>query len=161
MEKWVVVLIGLAICIAAILLVSGVKMIAKKLAEAKKKEIDMKKAEYPLCFSSLVLAYGGVVLFLYFGVYEDIYTAMKTAIPFALSVQSLYVFVVQLTRKGFVGVLAAINKLVAKLKSSKNPIAELPGIIEEAAKEDQPQQGASPEEIGKQIFETIFKKDGK
>lgn len=161
MENWVVALIGLAICIAAILLVSGVKMIAKKIAETKKKEIDMKKAEYPLAAVSSVLAYGGVVLFLYFGVIDDIKTALKLAAPFAMSVQTLYIFVVQLARKGFSGALAAINKLVAKLKSSKNPIAELPGIVEDASNEDQQQQEASPEEIGKQIFETIFKKDGK
>lgn len=153
MENWLVAVIGLAICVAAILVVSAVKVIVKKI---KKNDIDMKKAEYPLCFASLVLAYGGVVLFLYFGVYDDIYIAMKTAIPFALSVQSLYVFVVQLARKGFTGVIEAIKKLISKLKSSKNPIAELPAIIAESTEAETEQDDTAA--IGKKLYEDIFSK---
>lgn len=154
MENWLVAVIGLAICVAAILVVSAVKVIVKKI---KKNEIDMKKAEYPLCFASLVLAYGGVVLFLYFGVYDDIYIAMKTAIPFALSVQSLYVFVVQLARKGFTGVIESIKKLISKLKSSKNPIAEAPAIIAEATEESTAAEETA-ESLGKKLYEDIFSK---
>lgn len=155
MENWLVAVIGLAICVAAILVVSAVKVIVKKI---KKNDIDMKKAEYPLCFASLVLAYGGVVLFLYFGVYDDIYIAMKTAIPFALSVQSLYVFVVQLARKGFTGVIEAIKKLISKLKASKNPIAELPAIIAESTEESTAaEESETAETLGKRLYEDIFK----
>lgn len=154
MENWLVAVIGLAICVAAILVVSAVKIIVKKV---KKNEIDMKKAEYPLCFASLVLAYGGVVLFLYFGVYDDIDIAMKTAIPFALSVQSLYVFVVQLARKGFTGVIEAIKKLISKLKSSKNPVAELPAIISESTEESTAVEETA-ESLGKKLYEDIFSK---
>lgn len=153
MENWLVAVIGLAICVVAILFVSGIKVIAKKIAEAKKKEIDMKKAEYPLAAISMILAYGGVVAFLYFGVMNDIYTAMKTAIPFALSVQSLYIFIVQLARKGFTGFFTAIKNLVTKLKSSKNPIQELPAIISEATETET----ETNEEIGKKLYNEIFK----
>lgn len=153
MENWLVAVIGLAICVVAILFVSGIKVIVKKIAEAKKKEIDMKKAEYPLAVISTILAYGGVVAFLYFGVMNDIYTAMKTAIPFALSVQSLYIFIVQLARKGFTGFFTAIKNLVTKLKSSKNPIQELPAIISEAAETET----ETTEEIGKKLYNEIFK----
>lgn len=154
MENWLVAVIGLAICVAAILVVSAVKVIVKKI---KKNDIDMKKAEYPLCFASLVLAYGGVVLFLYFGVCDDIYIAMKTAIPFALSVQSLYVFVVQLARKGFTGVIEAIKKLISKLKSSKNPVMELPAIVAESTEESTAAEETA-ETLGKKLYEDIFSK---
>lgn len=133
MENYVIALIGLAICIGAILLVSGVKMLIVKAAEAKKKEVSKNSLEYPLSLASLVLAYGGVVLFLKYGVMQDIGVALKTAVPFAMSVQTLYVFVVQLSRKGIKGIIAGVIHLVKKVKGSKNPIQELPAIAQEAA----------------------------
>lgn len=153
MENWLVAVIGLAICVAAILVVSAVKVIVKKI---KKNDIDMKKAEYPLAAVSMVLAYGGVVVFLYFGVIDDIKTALKLAVPFAMSVQTLYIFVVQLARKGFSGALAAIKNIVSRLKASKNPIKELPGIINEATADNETET-ESGDEIGKKLYDEIFK----
>lgn len=150
MENWLIAIIGLAICIAAVLVVSAVKVIIKKV---KKNEIDMKKAEYPLAAVSMVLAYGGVVVFLYFGVIDDIKTALKLAVPFAMSVQTLYIFVVQLSRKGFSGALAAIKNIVSKLKASKNPIKELPGIVNEATAETESEN----DKIGEKLYDEIFK----
>lgn len=149
MEKWLIAVIGLAICIAAVLIVSAAKVIIKKV---KKNGIDMKKAEYPLAAVSMVLAYGGVVVFLYFGVMDDIKTALKLAIPFAASVQTLYIFVVQLARKGIAGALVAIKNIISKLKASKNPIKELPGIVNEAAADNE-----TGDEIGKKLYDEIFK----
>lgn len=152
MENWLIAVIGLAICIAAVLVVSAVKIIIKKV---KKNEIDMKKAEYPLAAVSMVLAYGGVVVFLYFGVIDDIKTALKLAVPFAMSVQTLYIFVVQLSRKGFSGALAAIKNIVSKLKASKNPIKELPGIVNEATAETESEN----DKIGEKLYDEIFKEN--
>lgn len=160
MEQWKIAVIGLAICIAAILVVSGIKMIAKKIAEVKKKELNMNKAEYPLAIASTILAYGGVLAFLYFGVMQDIGTALKLAGVFAGCTQTLYLFVVQLIRKGFKGAFAAIMGIIGKLKGSKNPIEELPEIIDEATEQVQEQdtETETTEEIGKTLYNTIFKK---
>lgn len=157
MELWEIALVCIAICVGAVLIVSGIKWLAKKNAERKGKTLDMKKAEYPLAAASMILAYGGVVAFLYFGVYDDIYTALKLAVPFATSVQAIYLFIVQLARKGFKGAFASIVNLINKTKASKNPVAEAPGIIEDAVSEEQTTEEPSSEEIGKQLYDTIFK----
>lgn len=167
MEQWQIALVGIAICLAAVLLVSGIKLIVKKITGAKKKELDMNKVEYPLCFASLLLAYAGVVLFLKFGIFQDTTTALKSAVPFALSTQTIYVLAVQLARKGIKGLINGIKNLIAKLKASKNPIAELPQIIGEVAKENNTEtqdtntETQSLEEIGKNLLNTIFKKEDK
>lgn len=153
MENWLIAIIGLAICIAAVLVVSAIKVIIKKV---KKNEIDMKKAEYPLAAVSMVLAYGGVVVFLYFGVMDDIKTALKLAAPFAMSVQTLYIFVVQLARKGFSGALAAIKNIVSKLKTSKHPIKELLGIVKESTAETET-EAETNDKIGEKLYDEIFK----
>lgn len=160
MEQWKIAVIGLAICIAAICVVSGIKMIAKKIAEVKKKELNMKAGEYLLGLASIVLAYGGVVAFLYFGVMEDITTALKLAGVFAGSTQTLYVFVVQASRKGIKGIVTGIITIINKIRNSKNPIAELPEIIEEATEEVQntDTDTETTEEIGKTLYNAIFKK---
>lgn len=157
MELWEIALVCLAICVGSVLIVSGIKWIAKKNAERKGKTLDMKKAEYPLAAASTILAYGGVVAFLFFGVYDDIYTALKLAVPFATSVQAIYLFIVQLARKGFKGAFAGIVNLINKIKASKNPVAELPGIVNDAVSEEQTTEEPSSEEIGKQLYDTIFK----
>ena len=162
MEQWEIALVCLAICVGAVLIVSGIKWLAKKNAERKGKTLDMNKAEYPLAVASMILAYGGVVAFLYFGVMYDIYSALKFAVPFAASVQTIYVFIVQLVRKGFKGAFASIVNLINKIKASKNPVSELPGIVNDAVSEEQTPEEASSEEtsseeIGKQLYDAIFK----
>ena len=159
MEQWKIAVIGLAICIAAILVVSGIKMIAKKIAEVKKKELNMNVGEYLFGLASIVLAYGGVVAFLYFGVMEDIKTALKLAGVFAGSTQTLYVFIVQASRKGIKGIVAGIITIINKIRSSKKPIAELPEIVDDTISEDAPKddEESSAAELGKQLYDTIFK----
>lgn len=158
MEQWKIAVIGLAICIAAILLVSGIKMIAKKIAEVKKKELNMNVGEYLFGIASIILAYGGVVAFLYFGVMEDITTALKLAGVFAGSTQTLYVFVVQASRKGIKGIVTGIITIINKIRGSKNPIQELPEIIEDATEQVQDTDTETTEEIGKTLYNAIFKK---
>lgn len=159
MELWEIALVCFAICVGAVLLVSAIKWLAKKNAERKGKTLDMKKAEYPLAAASVILAYGGVVAFLYFGVMDDIYTALKLAVPFATSVQAIYLFIVQLARKGFKGAFESIVNLINKVKASKNPVAELPTIVEDTISEDAPKddEESSAAELGKQLYDTIFK----
>lgn len=157
MEQWKIAVIGLAICIAAILVVSGIKMIAKKIAEVKKKELNMNVGEYLFGLASIALAYGGVVAFLYFGVMEDIKTALKLAGVFAGSTQTLYVFIVQASRKGIKGIVAGIITIINKIRGSKKPVEELPGIVNDAVSEEQTPEEASSEEIGKQLYDAIFK----
>ena len=159
MEQWKIAVIGLAICIAAILVVSGIKMIAKKIAEVKKKELNMNVGEYLFGLASIALAYGGVVAFLYFGVMEDIKTALKLAGVFAGSTQTLYVFIVQASRKGIKGIVAGIITIINKIRSSKKPVEELPEIVEDTISEDAPKddEESSAAELGKQLYDTIFK----
>ena len=162
MEQWKIAVIGLAICIAAILVVSGIKMIAKKIAEIKKKELNMNVGEYLFGLASIALAYGGVVAFLYFGVMEDIKTALKLAGVFAGSTQTLYVFIVQASRKGIKGIVAGIITIINKIRSSKNPIKELPEIVEEATEQvqntDTDTEKETTDELGKTLYNAIFKK---
>ena len=159
MEQWKIAVIGLAICIAAILVVSGIKMIAKKIAEVKKKELNMKVGEYLFGITSIILAYGGVVAFLYFGVMEDITTALKLAGVFAGSTQTLYLFVVQAGRKGIKGIVAGIITIINKIRNSKKPVEELPEIVEDTISEDAPKddEESSAAELGKELYDTIFK----
>lgn len=158
MEQWKIAVIGLAICIAAILVVSGIKMIAKKIAEVKKKELNMNKAEYPLAIASTILAYGGVLAFLYFGVMQDIGTALKLAGVFAGSTQTLYVFIVQASRKGIKGIVAGIITIINKIRGSKKPVEELPEIIDEATEQVQDADTDTTDELGKTLYNAIFKK---
>lgn len=158
MEQWKIAVIGLAICIAAILLVSGIKMIAKKIAEVKKKELNMNVGEYLFGLASIVLAYGGVVAFLYFGVMEDLTTALKLAGVFAGSTQTIYLFIVQASRKGIKGIVAGIITIINKIRGSKKPVEELPEIIDEATEQVQDADTETTEEIGKTLYNTIFKK---
>lgn len=160
MEQWKIAVIGLAICIAAILVVSGIKMIAKKIAEVKKKELNMNAGEYLFGLASIILAYGGVVAFLYFGVMEDIKTALKLAGVFAGSTQTLYVFIVQAGRKGIKGIVAGIITIINKIRSSKKPVEELPEIVEDATEQVQSAdtEKETTDELGKTLYNAIFKK---
>lgn len=158
MEQWKIAVIGLAICIAAILVVSGIKMIAKKIAEVKKKELNMNVGEYLFGLASIALAYGGVVAFLYFGVMEDIKTALKLAGVFAGSTQTLYVFIVQASRKGIKGIVAGIITIINKIRGSKKPVEELPEIVEDATEQVQDTDTETTDELGKTLYNAIFKK---
>lgn len=155
-----VALICLAICIGVLMLVGGIKLIAKKNAEKKGKTLDMKKLEYPLFIISFILAYGGVTLFLYYGVKWQIEDALKQAIPYAFSEQTLYLAIVQVARKGISGIISALVSFAKKLKESKNPVGELPSIIGKVAEEGADStvaDTATAEQRGNEIYNEIFK----
>lgn len=132
MPEWVTALICVAIVIVAILITSLIKLIMKKVAKNNGGELDCKKWEYMFAAISLLVSAAGVFCFLrFFANVPDINTIVKTTALYAGSVQSVYVFVVQLIRKGWKGIISCIRNVIAKLKSSKNPVQELPDIIKE------------------------------
>lgn len=135
MPEWLTALICLAIVITAILITSIVKFIMKRVAKSKGKELDCSKYEYLFAAISLLLSAAGVFCFLKFvaGV-TDINTLVKTTALYAGSVQSVYIFVVQLIRKGWSGIWSGIKKIFSLVKSSKNPVEELPSVIQDEAK---------------------------
>ena len=132
MPEWVTALICVAIVIVAILITSIVKLIMKKVAKNNGGELDCKKWEYLFAAISLLISAAGVFCFLRFYVkITDIDTLCKITVSYAGSVQTVYLFIVQLIRKGWKGVVSGISKVISKLKSSKNPVQELPDIITE------------------------------
>lgn len=132
MPEWVTALICVAIVIVAILITSLVKLIMKKVAKNNGGELDCKKWEYLFAAISLLISAAGVFCFLRFYVkITDIDTLCKITVSYAGSVQTVYLFIVQLIRKGWKGVVGGISKMISKLKSSKNPVQELPDIITE------------------------------
>lgn len=135
MPEWVTALICVAIVIVAILITSLVKLIMKKVAKNNGGELDCKKWEYMFAAISLLISAVGVFCFLkFFANVTDINTLVKTTALYAGSVQSVYVFVVQLIRKGWRGIWSGIKKIFSFVKSSKNPVQELPDIIKEETK---------------------------
>lgn len=135
MPEWVTALICVAIVIVAILITSLIKLIMKKVAKNNGGELDCKKWEYMFAAISLLISAVGVFCFLkFFANVTDINTLVKTTALYAGSVQSVYVFVVQLIRKGWRGIWSGIKKIFSFVKSSKNPVQELPDIIKEETK---------------------------
>lgn len=132
MPEWVTALICVAIVIVAILITSLIKLIMKKVAKNNGGELDCKKWEYMFAAISLLVSAAGIFCFLrFFANVTDINTLVKTTALYAGYAQSVYVFVVQLIRKGWKGIISRIRNVIAKLKSSKNPVQELPDIIKE------------------------------
>ena len=137
MPEWVVALICVAIVIVAILITSLVKVIMKKVAEKDGGTFDCKKWEYLYGAISLILSAVGVYCFLSFVVkMTDVNEIIKTTALYAGSVQTIYLFIVQLIRKGGQGLFGLIIKLFTSMKTSKNPIQELPEIIGDEVKDE-------------------------
>lgn len=131
MPDWGIALICIAIVIVAILISSLVKVIMKKVATKDGGTFDCKKWEYLYAAISLILAAAGVFCFLKFYLkITDINVIWKTVVVYAGSVQTVYLFIVQLVRKGGKGIFSVIIKLFSKLKNSKDPVKELPEMIE-------------------------------
>ena len=130
MPDWGVALICIAIVIVAILISSLVKLIMKKVAAKNGGTFDCKKWEYLYAAISLILSAVGVFCFLkFFLKITDINVIWKTVVVYAGSVQTVYLFIVQLVRKGGKGIISLFAKLFSKLKKSSDPIKELPEII--------------------------------
>lgn len=156
MEKWLIAVICLAIAVVAVLFVSIIKVIAKKNAERKGKEMDMKKAEFPLALSAFVLAFCGVAAFLYFYIKLQIGAALGSATLYGFATEGIYILVLQLARKGLKGAIKNVIEIIGKLKKSKNPIAELPGIIDEATTDNETETN---DKIGEKLYDEIFKEN--
>lgn len=164
MELWLIAVICLAIAVGAVLLVSAIKWLAKKNAERKGKTIDMKKAEFPLALSAFIIAFCGVAAFLYFYANWKIGIALGSAGLYGFATEGIYILVIQLARKGFVGAMKSIFEIFRKLKASKNPVAELPQIIEDMVEENADKttsettnSEAIAEQRGNEIYNEIFK----
>ena len=137
MPEWVIALICVAIVIVAILITSLVKVIMKKVAEKDGGTFDCKKWEYLYGVISLILSAIGVYCFLTFIVkMTDVNEVIKTTALYAGSVQTVYLFIVQLIRKGGSGLFGLIIKFFTKLKTSKDPVKELPELIEDEVKDE-------------------------
>lgn len=130
MPEYASALVCLSIVIVAILITEIVKFIMKKIAEKKGKTFDCKKWEYLFAAISILISGVGVVCFLKFGAgVNDAKTILKYASIYAGSVQTVYLFIVQLVRKGGVGIYNAFSVLFEKVKETENPIETLPEII--------------------------------
>ena len=137
MTEWIIAITCLTIVIASILVTSIVKLCMKRAVENKGGEFNCKKWEYLYAAISLVLTVAGVFLFLRFGAkITDVNRLIKTTCLYAGSVQTIYLFIVQLCRKGFKGIFEYLGSLVADLKESDNPVEELPEKIEQEVNTD-------------------------
>lgn len=132
MPDYAVALICIAIVIVAILISSLIKVIMKKVAKNNGGELDCEKWEYLFAAISLILSAAGVFCFLrfYVGV-TDVNILIKNTGLYAGCTQTIYLFIVQLVRKGGKGLFTALKNIFAKLKTSKNPVQELPEIVKE------------------------------
>ena len=139
MKGWIIALICVAIVIVGILISSAVKVIMKKTVEKKGKEFNTGKYEYLYATLSFILSATGIFCFLKFYLkVTDVTDLIKTTSLYAGCGQTIYLFVVQLVRKGVVGAFSSIKNLIDRLKLSKNPVAELPEMIaEEVNSEDE------------------------
>lgn len=160
MPEYASALVCLSIVIVAILITEVVKFIMKKIAEKKGKTFDCKKWEYLFAAISILISGVGVVCFLKFGAgVNDAKTILKYASIYAGSVQTVYLFIVQLIRKGGVGIYNAFNSLFDKLKETENPIEKLPEIIKnETNNVDEENKHLDDVENLKKKFDEIIKK---
>lgn len=137
MPEWVIALICVSIVIVAILITSLIKVIMKKVTEKKGDTFDCKKWEYLYGAISLLLSAAGVYCFLVFIVkMTDINDIIKTTSLYAGSVQTIYLFIVQLVRKGGKGLVSVLIKFFNFIKTSKDPVKELPKTIESEVEKD-------------------------
>lgn len=127
-----IALICFATVIVAILISSFVKIIMKKVVQDNGAELDCSKWEYLFAAISVFVSAIGVFCFLRFFVgVTDANELVKSTTLYAGSTQAVYLFIVQLIRKGGKGIFGALKNLFTKLKSSDNPIQELPNIVKE------------------------------
>lgn len=127
-----IALICFAIVIVAILVSSFVKIIMKKVVQDNGAELDCSKWEYLFAAISVFVSAIGVFCFLRFFVgVTDANELVKSTTLYAGSTQAVYLFIVQLIRKGGKGIFSALKNVFTKLKSSDNPIQELPNIVKE------------------------------
>lgn len=147
MPEWGVALICIAIVIVAILISSLIKLIMKKVATKNGGTFDCKKWEYLYAAISLILSAVGVFCFLKFILQiTDINVIWKTVVIYAGSVQTVYLFIVQLVRKGGKGIISLFVKLFSKLKKSSDPVKELPEIIGDEVEATEETQSVETEE---------------
>lgn len=149
MNEWQVALCCMGIVIGAVLFCSVIKLIYLKI---KKDEADKSKLEYPLTALSFGLAFMSIALFLKYYMCYNLADIFKYATLYAGTVNTIYLLIFQLIRKGFSGLWQSIIKIYTKLKTSKNPVAELPNIVEEVINSDEQNNS----DIGKELVNKIF-----
>lgn len=144
MLDWKTAIICMVLTLGAVLVSSLIKIIVTKIIEKKQTtqaavndtsnvtSVDKSKFEYPLAAISLALAFASVSLFLrYYVKIESDGTVLRYAAMYACTVNTIYLFIVQLARKGIRGVIKSLTNIFIKLKNSKSPVEEAPTIINE------------------------------
>ena len=105
--------------------------------------------------TAFVLAFCGVAAFLCFYIKLQIGAALGSATLYGFATEGIYILVLQLARKGLKGAIKSLLEVISKLKKSKNPIAELPGIIDEATADNETEN----DKIGEKLYDEIFKEN--
>lgn len=133
MAEWLVYLICGLICVTVIIVLDIIKCAIKNIAKKKGKELNMKKAEYPLASLSISLPFVFVLIFLYFGKYLKLNMTdiLKISGIFATSSQTIYLFIVQLPKKGALGIYHKLQTLFNITKKDTKPTDKVKEIIEE------------------------------
>ena len=158
MPEWCAALICIAIVIAAIIVTSIVKAIIKHVTTRNGNEFDAKKYEYLFAAISLLISAAGVFCFLRFALkITDVNILIKNTALYAGSVQTVYVFVAQLFRKGLKGIISGIISLIAFVKSSKNPVESLPEHIKTETKTTETSDSSDIEKLKDEFAKIISK----
>lgn len=160
MAEWVVYLICALICIGTVVIFDIFKAIAKAIVKKKGKEINMKKAEYPIATITMAISFGAVFLFLYFGKFLNLqlFDILKLCGIYASASQGFYLFIVQLPKKGWIAIHNSIKKLITIIKSNKNPIDKVTDFVDAIEKENEETNNIeNSEQAKKQFFDTLKK----
>lgn len=141
MLDWKTALICMALTVVAVIAASIIKIIVTKIIENKREKkavangteataVDKSKMEYPIAAVSVMLAFASVALFLkYYVKIESEEYLLRYSAMYACTVNTIYLFIVQLARKGFTGLFKAIKNIFTRIKASKHPVADAPSII--------------------------------
>lgn len=155
MGKWLIMLICFAITFFSVLFVEMVKQIIKFIFKKKGKELNMKKSEYPLAFSTILICFASIFSFLYFGKFIEISIVdiCKLSSIFACSSQAIYIFLIQAPRKGFNWTVSMVKRLIARLKKGE----KVENIIEDIKDNNELDNSNENKDIDKEIEK--FKND--
>lgn len=167
MEQWLVIVICFAICVGTISIIEAIKQIVKYNAKKNGKTLSMKNAEYPVAILTAALNFGAVFAFLYFGKFLAITfdEMLEVCGVFAAATQTIYLFIVQSSRKGLAWTCNAISSLVNRAKSTGSVIDVVNGVnsdmdsmneVEKAAKNSKQLKKEAKTEVDA-FFEKIVK----
>lgn len=130
MPEYVKALICLMIVIMSVIATSLVKILVKKIAEKDGEALDHNKFEYLFAGMSFIMSALCIFWFVRMIVgITDPGTIAKYIGLYSGSTQGVYLFIVQLFRKGWKGVISILKNVFSKVKASNNPMEELPSIV--------------------------------